>query len=380
MANDRKSTVSSFYGSRRSNDVLSSDFPPPAGQQRARVESTNSFYGPNRNSRADMYDAATAGYNQHSYPDQGRTEPVKGGDEEAAWDVYADFNNAGPRYSAAFGMGDNGYRQVPSPTPYSPQTSAYGKQSAASLSGAHGAAGNVEMVTWKAEELRGMSKKAKREEKLDKAATKWKAWNRGESGLCGSHFTRRFTAWFIFGLIAVYHRSHPGIHHPRVPSFSTNVSQPLSPATSDYNKTVTTEFSRSPANFSFPGLMKLQLDTGDNFLPLHFSNIHGSLYDLETSVQVASGDTGSLTLPAKSLPVIGLNLNFTYSAVNDSDTTWNNWYAACKNKAIYTDNKRPAVQFRLILDMKISGLIGTHSTSTQVTEADCPIQLPLNSV
>ena len=31
-----------------------------------------------------------------------------GGDEEAAWDVYADFNNAGPRYSTAFGMGDSG--------------------------------------------------------------------------------------------------------------------------------------------------------------------------------------------------------------------------------------------------------------------------------
>ena len=53
---------------------------------------------------------------------------------------------------------------------------------------------------WKAEELRGMSKKAKREEKMEKAATKWKLWNRGETGLCGSHFTRRFTAWFIFAL------------------------------------------------------------------------------------------------------------------------------------------------------------------------------------
>ena len=57
---------------------------------------------------------------------------------------------------------------------------------------------------WKADELRGMSKKAKREEKMEKAATKWKRWNRGEEGLCGSYFTRRFTAWFVFGLCVAY--------------------------------------------------------------------------------------------------------------------------------------------------------------------------------
>lgn len=39
---------------------------------------------------------------------------MKGGrdEEEAqndAWDVYADFNNAGPRYSTAFGQNTQGY-------------------------------------------------------------------------------------------------------------------------------------------------------------------------------------------------------------------------------------------------------------------------------
>ena len=38
------------------------------------------------------------------------------------------------------------------------------------------------------------------------------------------------------------------------------------------------------------------------------------------------------------------------------------------------------VQFRLILDMDIAGLIGTKSASTQVNEGNCPIELPLNSV
>ena len=53
----------------------------------------------------------SAGYNRSSFFHVGREEPLKGGrDEEKdpqedAWDVYADFNNVGPRYSSAFGMG-----------------------------------------------------------------------------------------------------------------------------------------------------------------------------------------------------------------------------------------------------------------------------------
>jgi len=54
----------------------------------------------------------TAGYNRHSFHLAGREEPLRGGPDEeqdaaegGAWDVYADFNNTGPRYSTAFGMG-----------------------------------------------------------------------------------------------------------------------------------------------------------------------------------------------------------------------------------------------------------------------------------
>jgi hypothetical protein len=53
-----------------------------------------------------------------SFFDAGREEPVKGGHDEyeqpneGGWDVYADFNNAGPRYSHAFGLGQNDTRCV----------------------------------------------------------------------------------------------------------------------------------------------------------------------------------------------------------------------------------------------------------------------------
>ncbi|EIW52438.1 uncharacterized protein TRAVEDRAFT_156213 [Trametes versicolor FP-101664 SS1] len=398
MDYDRKSTVSSFYGGRRTSvDALNNDFPPPGPPGgRTRADSASSFYGANRASRADPFDAGTpsAGYNRASYFDGGRTAPVKPGvDEESqaaadpAWDVYADFNNAGPRYSTAFGMGDDGYRQVPSPTPYSPGGAAQGQYSTSALRGEEPATqGNVEMVTvpalgpeWKAEEMRGMSKKAKREEKIENAAVKWKEWKRGQRGLCGKYFTRKFTAWFVFFLVAAIALVLV-FTIPRVPGFSVNSADPLIAAEAPFNTTVVTDFSRAPTNFSFPGEMKLQADTGGNFLPLTFNNIHGSVFDLQTKRQVASGDTGKLTVPAKEFPIITLPLNFTYTATNDSDQTWVNWYNGCKNAALYADGKRPAVQFRLIIDMSIAGLIGKKSTSTDVTDAACPIELPQNSV
>ncbi|KAL7279637.1 hypothetical protein ACG7TL_006043 [Trametes sanguinea] len=119
MDYDRKSAVSSFYGGRRTSvDALNNDFPPPGAPGRTRADSTSSFFGADRASRVNAFDAASpsAGYNRNSYFDTGRTEPVNFKpavpDEEApaepAWDVYADFNNAGPRYSTAFGIADTG--------------------------------------------------------------------------------------------------------------------------------------------------------------------------------------------------------------------------------------------------------------------------------
>lgn len=98
MNSDRKSVVSSFYGDKSSFDALNNDFQP-----------------------AHYARHPSAGYNQESFLAAGRQEPLKGGrDEEAdlasphdqGWDVYADFNNAGPKYSAAFGQNDAGCVRV----------------------------------------------------------------------------------------------------------------------------------------------------------------------------------------------------------------------------------------------------------------------------
>lgn len=104
MDTDRKSTVSSFYGGRKSSmDALNQDFPPnhrPA--ERPGRDDASSFFTPELNRLGGRQ--ASGGYNSSTfYP--GREEPLKGGrdEEEEVWDVYADFNNAGPRYSTAFG-------------------------------------------------------------------------------------------------------------------------------------------------------------------------------------------------------------------------------------------------------------------------------------
>ena len=116
MDADRKSTVSSFYGGRKSTvdplNALNTEYPPqPAVRGR---DDASSFFSPERSSMDHLNGTrSSAGYNRNSFFHVGREEPLKGGrDEERdpredAWDVYADFNNAGPRYSSAFGMGMN---------------------------------------------------------------------------------------------------------------------------------------------------------------------------------------------------------------------------------------------------------------------------------
>jgi len=79
----------------------------PPRPPRNRYDPSSSYY----NQELLNGDTRLAGYNQNSFFDAGRTEPLKGGDEEedplrgkgdGSWDIFADFNNAGPRYSEAF--------------------------------------------------------------------------------------------------------------------------------------------------------------------------------------------------------------------------------------------------------------------------------------
>ena len=140
MDPSRPSNVSSFYDSQGRRESFDpnhafSQQPPssvPIGHRPRMDSSTSSaFYNTNRASQnsADILTgdmgppgqrgmAGSAGYNRTSFFAPGREAPVKGGTDEQqplqhqgspgvggqdeGWDVYADFNNAGPRYSNAF--------------------------------------------------------------------------------------------------------------------------------------------------------------------------------------------------------------------------------------------------------------------------------------
>lgn len=123
MDYDRKSNVSSFYEGRKGSlDALNANFPATTTTGRPR-DDVSSFYNPEQVPRSSLDPlngprTSTAGYNRGSFFHAGREEPLKGGSDEeeeagnrvgeAIWDVYADFNNTGPRYSSAFGQTEKG--------------------------------------------------------------------------------------------------------------------------------------------------------------------------------------------------------------------------------------------------------------------------------
>ena len=103
----------SFYGGRSkvSFDPLKNNIPSHHDPDTA-----SSFFIPERTPRANVDLMGTrqhhsAGYNSTSFVHAGREEPLRGGrdeeEPEGAWDVFADFNNTGPRYSTAFSQRDS---------------------------------------------------------------------------------------------------------------------------------------------------------------------------------------------------------------------------------------------------------------------------------
>ncbi|KAF8260921.1 hypothetical protein EI94DRAFT_1747188 [Lactarius quietus] len=388
MDSDRKSTVSSFYGGRRSSvDALNRDYAaaPPSSDPRARRDSSSSFFNPAGTGALPRGAGAPgrtngAGYNRMSYFDAGREEPVKGGHDEVeqpnegGWDVYADFNNAGPRYSHAFGIGNNdtSYQQLP-------------PQVLVKMDEESDAQGPVEMVTvpalgaeWGKDELKDMTNRGRREKNNEDLGRKWKMFNRGQYGLFGSKWlTRRTLVFSLFGLCGAI-----GIilafTIPRVPSFSINGQTPLVRRQAGLTS-LSRRIQSLPCQLLLPGCRiapgrhRLELPTS-HFQPPGCTGVRPQFIQL-----VGRGHLNRTKLPANHFTNILMPINFTYVATNDSDQTWLNWYAACKNKIQYSGGVRPGIQFRLNIDMDISGLPTQHSTATTVTNAACPIELPASA-
>lgn len=108
---------------------------------------------------------------------------------------------------------------------------------------------------------------------------------------------------------------------PRVPSFALNGDTPLVQASGWFNESIPAQFSRFPANFSFPAAISLQVDTNSNFLPLAFKKVDAQVYDLDSFRLVGLGHLNHTKFPAHKFTDIQMPLNFTYVATNDSDLT-----------------------------------------------------------
>jgi hypothetical protein len=85
--------------------------------------------------------------------------------------------------------------------------------------------------------------------------------------------------------------------------------------------------------------------------------------------------------------------------MTDISFSGTNWHSACQNPVIFPNGQRPsktnsvlvkscspsddlyflALKFELLLEATIQGLVGTHAVSAQVSNANCPFELPSNS-
>ncbi|CAG8714528.1 10847_t:CDS:2, partial [Acaulospora colombiana] len=241
---------------------------------------------------------------------------------EHGWDVYADFNNTGPRYSAVKTTPD-GYQSIPSPAAASSRPVPSG-----ATSNGRDLENGVELVTvpalgaeWKADELKAMTKKGRKEEQEYTRNERLKAWWRDQYGLCGGWGTRRAIVWTVFiaciitGIILAF-------TIPRAPGIIYNKDTPLGP--SPYEDDEPKFSSGLPVLFQFNATLDVHINTGENFLPLRFKHLRAEVADLDTQQLIATGDLGSYVLPAKAYERVAVPVFFNYTAANNTDQTWAN--------------------------------------------------------
>ena len=78
-------------------------------------------------------------------------------------------------------------------------------------------------------------------------------------------------------------------------------------------------------------------------------------------------------MPAKTLYDFAMPVRFQYAAVNSSDTTWLDFYDACKH--IFVGTERSSLLLRLELTLEAKGRPGSTQTSTQISNIACPCVL-----
>ncbi|KAL0249839.1 hypothetical protein I308_103141 [Cryptococcus tetragattii IND107] len=297
-------------------------------------------------------------------------------EELEEFDVRADFDVKGPRWrnvrSSTIGLGvlggdkNNSYRPVSEHIP--PLGHTYSQDTRKSL------ASREELVSvpvlgpeWKKTELHDLSRRGQSGIKAEKRKRAWLEWRRDQRGLCGVRWlTRRVVvgASFLF-CVALAVTLYFVI--PRAPNFEFYHDQPFTVN----NDTIS--FNRTPTNFSFSGNLNLWGDASSSYFPVHFAHLEASLYDETTNKKIATGDWGNHIMQHKTQQAVVLPVTFAYSAINTSDTTWNDWYNACGH--IWPGTVRSDLKLKLLLKMSIVGLTKKPLTSTLISGVTCPFEL-----
>lgn len=206
-------------------DAEDDPFTPPVDTKRSRRDSQSTFFGRNDDFGEDNEQPRQSGGRTSLYG-QPRQEPVKGGapweeDNGGAFDIYADFNNVGPRYSGAQTLetiappGNNGCVVALSDLNERPiLTSLYYARyrnlstPPASVKGGHETE-PVELVTvprfgpeWTKDELRSMTGRGRSEDQKIERRQRWREWNQDRRGLFGKRWlTRKVMVWTTFFVI-----------------------------------------------------------------------------------------------------------------------------------------------------------------------------------
>jgi hypothetical protein len=175
---------------------------------------------------------------------------------------------------------------------------------------------------WKSSELRDMTSAGQRARAAERRGARWAAFTSGKRGMCGLPWLTRKVLTFVLFFLVIAAGVTLAFTLPRVPGFALNVDTPLMNATGAFAAAVPTLFVRAPAaNFSFPALADVQVDTGASFLPLRMRELEATVTDSQTGLRVATGNISSVLVPPKALFNLQIPLNFSYTAINASDQT-----------------------------------------------------------
>lgn len=218
------------------------------------------------------------------------------------------------------------------------------------------------------EELKGMTSASRRSRKRSSRSHSWRMWVSGQDHLCGwlSPRVAVFAAFFVLAGLAVL------LYFviPRVPTFAILAAAPVTAVPNGASMNI----HRSPSNFSMDMDMNLRADNKASWVSISLTSMQMEVTDLTTSKLVGKGTLPSLHLPGRKQTMFKFPVHYSYVSLNTTgDQTWQDFYTACGPTIQGTT--RPTLNLALKISMKISGLVGTKLTYTQIGNVVCPFTL-----